>query len=49
MIRITTRLSDGAVVSGLKSADKDALLGVLAAVAAENYGIDAAQDIYIAA
>lgn len=43
MIRITTRILDGAVVSGLKSADKDALLGVLAAVAADNYGIDAAQ------
>ena len=43
MIRISTRLSDGAVISGLKIADKDALLVAMAAVAAENYSFDAGQ------
>jgi nitrogen PTS system EIIA component len=41
MIRITTRLLDGAVVSDVKSADKDALLSTVAALAADNYGFDA--------
>lgn len=41
MIRISTRLTNGAVVSGLKTADKNTLLATLAGLAAENYGIDA--------
>jgi nitrogen PTS system EIIA component len=41
MIRISTRLSDGAVLSGLQLASKDALLSTLAALAAKNYGFDA--------
>ncbi len=43
MIRITTRLSDGAVISDLKSADKDTLLSSVAALAAQNYGFDVEQ------
>lgn len=41
MIRISTRLADGAVLSGLHMATKDALLSELAAHAAKNYAIDA--------
>jgi PTS system nitrogen regulatory IIA component len=41
MIRITTRLLDGAVVSDVKSTDKDALLSTVAVLAADNYGFDA--------
>jgi nitrogen PTS system EIIA component len=43
MIRITTRLSDGAVISDLKSADKDALLSAVAGLAAKNYGFNGEQ------
>ena len=43
MIRITTRLLDGAVISNLKSADKDALLLAVATLAAKNYGFDGDQ------
>jgi nitrogen PTS system EIIA component len=42
MIRISTRLSDGAVVSSQKSSDKNDLISSLAALAAANYHIDAA-------
>jgi nitrogen PTS system EIIA component len=41
MIRITTRLVDGAVVSGLKSGDKNDLISSLAALAAAHYDFDA--------
>jgi nitrogen PTS system EIIA component len=43
MIRISTRLSDGAVLSGLKAGDKEELLSAVAAIAAKNYGVDAEQ------
>ena len=43
MIRISTRLSDGAVVSELKSGDKNELISAVATLAAKNYGIDAGQ------
>jgi nitrogen PTS system EIIA component len=41
MIRISTRLLDGAVVSGQKSGDKNGLIASLAALAAAQYGFDA--------
>ena len=41
MIRISTRLADGAVLSGLQLVTKDALLSALATHAAQNYGFDA--------
>lgn len=49
MIRITTRLSDGAVVSAQKSGDKNDLITSIAALAAKNYGFaaDAAQESLI--
>jgi nitrogen PTS system EIIA component len=40
MIRITTRLVDGAVVSGVNCADKNCLLETLAQIAAAQYGLD---------
>jgi nitrogen PTS system EIIA component len=43
MIRISTRLADGAVVSGTKVTDKNGLLSTVAALAAQNYGVDAAR------
>jgi nitrogen PTS system EIIA component len=43
MIRISTRLSDGAVLSDVKVGDKEGLLSAVAAYAAKNYGIDAGQ------
>ncbi len=42
MIRITTRLVDGAVLADIDCADKNCLLETLAQLAAKNYGIDAA-------
>lgn len=42
MIRISTRLADGAVVADLMAADKNALISSLAALAATGYGIAAA-------
>lgn len=41
MIRISTRLLDGAVISGLKTADKAMTLSTIATLAAEKYGFDA--------
>jgi nitrogen PTS system EIIA component len=41
MIRITTRLADGAVASGVNCADKHCLLDSLAQIAAAQYGLDA--------
>jgi nitrogen PTS system EIIA component len=41
MIQISTRLFDRAVVSDLKSGDKNELISALAALAAKNYGFDA--------
>jgi nitrogen PTS system EIIA component len=41
MIRISTRLADGAVISGLQTATKDALLSAVSTVAGKNYGFDA--------
>jgi nitrogen PTS system EIIA component len=40
MIRITTRLVDGAVASGVNCADKNCLLESLAQIAAAQYGLD---------
>lgn len=42
MIRISSRLVDGAVVADVECADKNGLLQTLARLAAENYGIDTA-------
>jgi nitrogen PTS system EIIA component len=41
MIRISTRLLDGAVLADIDCADKNSLLETLARIAAENYGVDA--------
>jgi nitrogen PTS system EIIA component len=41
MIRISTRLADAAVLSGLKSGDKDVLMTAVAEIAAQNYGVSA--------
>lgn len=41
MIRISTRLADGAVFSALQAATKDATLSALCASAAQHYGFDA--------
>jgi nitrogen PTS system EIIA component len=43
MIRISTRLSDGAVVADLNCSDKNELISAVAAFAAKNYGVDAGQ------
>lgn len=43
MIRISTRLADGAVLSGLKSGDKAELMNILAELAGQNYGISAGE------
>jgi PTS system nitrogen regulatory IIA component len=40
MIRISTRLLDGAVVAGVNCADKNCLLETLAQIAAAQYGFD---------
>jgi PTS system nitrogen regulatory IIA component len=40
MIRITTRLVDGAIASGVNCADKNCLLESLAQIAAAQYGLD---------
>ncbi len=40
MIRITTRLVDGAVVAGVNCADKNCLLEILSQIAAAQYGFD---------
>jgi nitrogen PTS system EIIA component len=40
MIRITTRLADSAVVSGVNCADKNCLLESIAQIAAAQYGLD---------
>ena len=41
MIRITTRLVDGAVLADIECADKNCLLDTVSRLAAENYGVDA--------
>ena len=41
MIRITTRLVDGAVLADIECADKNCLLDTVSKLAAENYGVDA--------
>jgi nitrogen PTS system EIIA component len=41
MIRISTRLVDGAVLADIECADKNCLLDTLARLAAQNYGVDA--------
>jgi nitrogen PTS system EIIA component len=41
MIRISTRLVDGAVLADVECADKNCLLETLARLAAENYSVDA--------
>jgi PTS system nitrogen regulatory IIA component len=43
MIRITTRLVDGAVVSGVNCADKNCLLESLAQIASAQYELDRGQ------
>jgi nitrogen PTS system EIIA component len=43
MIRISTRLADGAVAANLACADKNGLISSLAALAAKEYGIDSGQ------
>ncbi len=43
MIRISTRLADGAVDANLVCADKNALISSLAALAAKEYGVNAGQ------
>lgn len=40
MIRISSRLVDGAVLADIDCADKNGLLEQLAALAAQNYGVD---------
>jgi PTS system nitrogen regulatory IIA component len=40
MIRISTRLVDGAVIADIECADKSCLLESLARLAAENYAVD---------
>jgi nitrogen PTS system EIIA component len=40
MIRISTRLSDGAVVADLNISDKNELMSTVAEFAAKNYGVD---------
>ena len=42
MIRISSRLVDGAVVADVECADKNCLMETLANIAAKNYGIDSA-------
>lgn len=42
MIRISSRLVDGAVVADVECADKNCLMETLARIAAQNYGIDSA-------
>ncbi|MGL5837956.1 MAG: PTS sugar transporter subunit IIA [Sphingorhabdus sp.] len=41
MIRISTRLVDGAVLADIDCTDKNSLLETLARLASENYGVDA--------
>jgi nitrogen PTS system EIIA component len=43
MIRLSTRLCDGAVVAALNISDKNELMLAVAAHAAKNYGVDAGQ------